>query len=336
MQKIPDHRWRAEASEIYRQYHIYHQSGGVEQSVFDATSGRPSRRSVVVAHHLAQALNLKGTGRLLDFGSGNGAMLAAFSEVRPQWSLFGFELDDRNLARHTEIPGFCELYTGALNNVSGRFDLVTMSHALEHLQTPESVLRHLAPKLARDGRLFVQVPDAGVNPFDLVVADHLCHFTPDTLALLVSRSGFAIERIQTNWITKEISLLARLGDSPDTPQTRVGVPLTIDRVRERISWLHAVLEGARCAATTRPFGLFGTSISATWLFGQLADDVEFFVDEDPARIGGRHLDRPIWRPDEAPADAVVYLVLLPALAQSVRERLRTLPLRLCLPPSFPV
>lgn len=332
VQKISDDRWFAEIGEIYRKYDIYHQSGGVEQSVFDSMAGRPKRRSVVLAERVAGALNLTPSGRLLDFGCGNGAMLAAFSEVRPQWSLFGLELDDRNLGRHKQIPGFCGLYTGAPEEVPGHFDLITLSHSLEHTPAPGAVLRSLREKLATGGRLFVQVPNAGQNPFDLVVADHLCHFTADTLVHLVTRSGFLVERVDTDWVTKEISLLASPADAPSADQRRAEQRLTVDGVRERVGWLEAVVDGARRAAAEERFGLFGTSISATWLFGQLADDVEFFVDEDPARAGGHHMQRPIWRPDEAPANAAVYLALVPAVAQAVRDRLRALPLRFHSPP----
>jgi len=334
MQKIPDEHWFAEIKEIYRKYDIYHQSGGVEQSVFDPMTGQARRRSVMLAQRLTGALNLTASGRLLDFGCGNGAMLAAFSEVRPQWSLFGLELDDRNLARHKQIPGFCGLYTGAPQEVPGHFDLITLSHSLEHTPAPHTVLRCLRERLATGGRLFVQVPNGGQNPFDLVVADHLCHFTAETLMHLVARSGFEVELVETDWVTKEISLLASPAAAPSAGQTRAERPLAVDRVRDRVRWLHAVVEGAGRAAATGRFGLFGTSISATWLFGQLADDVEFFVDEDPARAGRHHMQRPIWRPDEAPTNAAVYLALVPAVAQTVRDRLRGLPLRFHVPPAL--
>ena len=335
IQKVPDQRWLADTAEIYQKYDIYHQSGGVEQSVFDAMTGQPKQRSRVLAEHVASALHLQRAGRLLDFGCGSGPMLGAFSEVRPQWSLCGFDLDHRKLARLEQIPGFSALYTGALAEVPSHFDLVTMSHSLEHLPAPHTVLCSLREKLTRDGWLFIQVPNAGQNPFDLVVADHLCHFTADTLAHLVARAGFTIEQVETNWINKEISLLARPADALSVSPQPVRQPLVVERVRAYVSWLHAVVGDARCTAATKPFGLFGTSISATWLFAHLVDDVQFFIDEDPARVSSHHMQQPIWPPDKAPVNAVVYLVLIPAIAHAVRERLQSLPLHLHMPPPLP-
>ena len=334
LQKPPDEQWLTDISEIYDHYSIYHQSGGVEQSVFDSVTGEPKRRSVVLAERLAGTLDVKSSGRVLDFGCGNGAMLAAISATLPGWSLFGTDLDDRNLESLQRIPGFRRLYTGPLGDLDGDFDLVTLSHSLEHVPAPHDVLSTVREKLTEGGHLFVQVPDAARNPFDLAVADHLCHFTVDTLSRLVKRSGFGIRKVETNWIKKEISLLAFPAEGPLTDE-EIGEPLgAVGRARDGVTWLHAVVQEARRTAAAGRFGIFGSSIGATWLFAHLAGEVEFFIDEDPGRSGRRHLERPIWRPLEAPPHSSVYLALPPAMAHAVRDRLRALPLVFHLPPMF--
>src|SRR3954454_19647145 len=52
VQKAADARWRDEAASIYRNYDIYFQSGGVEQSVFAPAAGLPRRRSQVLLERL--------------------------------------------------------------------------------------------------------------------------------------------------------------------------------------------------------------------------------------------------------------------------------------------
>jgi SAM-dependent methyltransferase len=46
-----------------------------------------------------------------------------------------------------------------LQSVSGTFDLIILSHVLEHLQHPVIALRLLASKLAKNGMLFIEVPN---------------------------------------------------------------------------------------------------------------------------------------------------------------------------------
>jgi 2-polyprenyl-3-methyl-5-hydroxy-6-metoxy-1,4-benzoquinol methylase len=336
IQAIPDERWRSDVAEIYGAYEPYHQSGGVEQSVFDATTGAPRRRSALLATRFAGMLSLGPTGHLLDVGCGNGAMLSAISELLPGWSLFGQDLDDRHLESLARIPRFADLHTRPLPELTDRFDVVTMSHSLEHMPAPRAVLAAVRALISPHGRLFVQVPDAQANPFDLVVADHLCHFAPLSLSRLVDASGLTVELTSAEWIAKEISLLARPRSGANGPQdtTETGTVSPV-QLRERIAWLTAVLgEATQAASGAMCFALFGTSIAATWLFASLGARVDFFVDEDPARVGGRHLGRPVLRPSEVPAGTSVYLALVPAIAARVRQRLSGLPVTFHSPPEL--
>jgi hypothetical protein len=49
--------------------------------------------------------------------------------------------------------------------------------------------------------------------------------------------------------------------------------------------------------------------------------VAFFVDEDPARAGGRHLERPVLAPGRVPAGAEVLIPAPPAQAEALARRL---------------
>ena len=99
-------------------------------------------------------------------------------------------------------------------------------------------------------------------------------------------------------------------------------------VNERLQWLSRQLETARRLAREGNFGLFGTSIAATWLFAELDGAVAFFVDEDPHRIGQTCFGRPIYRPGDAPAESQVFIALPPLLAAAVKDRLESQGLKL--------
>jgi hypothetical protein len=80
------------------------------------------------------------------------------------------------------------------------------------------------------------------------------------------------------------------------------------------------------------FGIFGTSISATWLYGAMPGHVTFFVDEDPARINGTHMGLPILAPRDVPEGADVFIPLIPQAATSVARRLSQVKANFSLPP----
>jgi hypothetical protein len=340
VQKLPNAQWLNEIAVIYTGYEAYYQSGGEEQIVFDRATGMPRRRSDVLLSCLAENAMLPTHGRALDVGCGNGATLAAMSAALADWTFSGYEIGDGALPRLARIPRFESLHTGSLDAIAQRFDLVTMIHSLEHFPSPASALAQLLP-IVGSGQLFIEVCNVEENPFDILVADHLMHFSPGTLSKLVHRSGFAAISIATDWVAKEVSLLARIQD-PQLIDTSTVTTVTSDpdqtyqRIVGYVSWLQQLRQLALTTADgNHPFGLFGTSIAATWLAPQLIDKIGFFVDEDVNRVGREHLGRPVISPADIPQDAKVLLALAPNIASTISKRLsHILSCSLIMPPAL--
>lgn len=333
-QAIPDDQWFAEIEEIYAKYDIYYQSGGQEQHVFDKSTGSMRPRSDVLVERLDSMRDISRGGKLLDAGCGNGETLKRFAKL-PQWELHGLDINDRNLPRLAAIPGFSRLHTCPPAEVSETFDLITLIHTLEHIPAPSDFLRDLRGKLRHGGLLFIQVPDASANAFDYVVADHLLHFSPEALACLLRRTGFGNITVFTDWVAKEISLLASAGKEDGETARSGGRGSKEISVGTQVAWLKDVIEmGRDLAATGTPFGLFGSSIASTWLWSKVSDHVTFFVEEDPSRIGRMHFGCPILSPDQVPDGATVFLPLARAVAEAIHSRLRNSRYALHLPPSL--
>jgi hypothetical protein len=168
----------------------------------------------------------------------------------------------------------------------------------------------------------IEVPDYLVNPFDLLIADHSTHFSAATLSRVVERAGYEILYAGTEWVPKELTLLAR-----KTGAARAGGPppvaqaSTLAGAGGRVEWLAAVASAARAMAAGGRFGIFGSSNAATWLFTELDGRVDFFVDEDLRCAGRPYLDRPVYLPRDIPAGSGVYLALAPLIGTGVKERL---------------
>jgi SAM-dependent methyltransferase len=167
-----------------------------------ATTYRAVRRLTVrlrlrlVERHAARA-----SGRLLDVGCGTGEFLA-HARARG-WDVVGVEPSPRAAAQ-AEAHGIAVRRTTDLAAVAdGRFDAVTMWHALEHMHDPGAQLAEVRRLLAPDGCVVVAVPnhasvDAGAYGaawYAWDVPRHLWHFTPATLGSLLTRAGFTVAAV---------------------------------------------------------------------------------------------------------------------------------------------
>lgn len=348
VQKPIDDCWNNLVHTIYSQYQIYHQSGGLEQVIFDQNTGSADTRSAALLRKLLTALPipLPDQGRLLDVGCGNGALLAAFSHQLPAWKLTGTELSDQHRARIEAIRGVEAFIAGPVDDVVGPFDLITLIHVLEHVPQPAAFLALLASKLSHTpagqtpgiANLVIEVPDHTRNPFDLLIADHSAHFTPATLGRVLKQAGFEPILMRDDLVPKELSAGACLTHplANLTPETvdSVEAALTFERVSARVAWLQSVAALAERTACDGPLGVFGTSIAGTWLGATLGDRVSFYVDEDTARHGRRFMGRPVMGVNHAPAGVPVLLALPPWLAGDIAKRLAGSGIHWLLPPEL--
>jgi SAM-dependent methyltransferase len=76
-----------------------------------------------------------------------------------------------------------------------RFDMISMSHVLEHLPDPVGILTHLREALlTADGRLLLETPNLYAH--DSFEVAHLFAFSPHTLREVLRRSGFIIDKFE--------------------------------------------------------------------------------------------------------------------------------------------
>lgn len=323
LQKPADETWLKEIEEIYKAYAAYYQSAGIEQAVFDPVSGAANTRSATILSKFSRLFSLPKTGNLLDVGCGNGVLLTAFSKEYPEWELNGHDLSDIALTKLSTIPGFKKLFNEPLSEIAEKFDMVTMIHSLEHFPDPVQGLIDVRSLVADDGRVLVQVPNASVSPFDYLVADHACHFSPSDFTNLLSVAGFQAQIVTDEWVTKEISVVALSGHVQNTSVSdETSVEIKRENAAKKIEWLLDVVQDASAASSEgKPFGVFGTSIAAMWLFGQLGDAISFFVDEDESRHGSLLQGKPVYRPSEVEPGSIVYAGLIPHVADLVAKRM---------------
>ena len=169
-----------------------------DQTSSTVLSGVRSALSVFLRQREAVTRSVKPSGRLLDFGCGNGAFARWMAEHGyDAVGLEPFSLGEPVTAgRLTLLRAPLEDAEGAL----GDFDVITLWHVLEHLRDPVQVLERLRRHLKPDGVLLVSVPNFRSwqgelfrgRWFHLDPPRHLIHFDPDTLRECLRRAGLSV------------------------------------------------------------------------------------------------------------------------------------------------
>jgi SAM-dependent methyltransferase len=133
--------------------------------------------------------------RVLDFGAGQGHLVAAFRGL----GLIADGFEPSPVAREIAHRLHGLALAKELGAQSG-YDLVTALHSLEHVPNPLEVLRHLREALRPGGFLLAEVPHA--DSFEMwrparrrLILDlpaHLYHFTPETLQVMLQRARYDV------------------------------------------------------------------------------------------------------------------------------------------------
>lgn len=336
VQNPVDQHWHAETAEIYSTYKLYRQSAGSEQGVFSENK-QATPRSKKIFQQAAPYLKLKSPGRLLDIGCANGGLLRCFGNLAPHWKMVGFEIDEKRREEVEIIPGVEAFASGSLEKINKRFDIITLMHVFEHLPNPRKWLEDLKQLLNSNGLVIIQVPDPKTNPYNLLVADHCSHFLMSDLINIAQHAGYEVVTYSDKWVSREFSILIRPLVSekllkPDVPNNTQANNNTYPE--KSVQWLHDIVNLAALFPKDKPRGIWGTAIAATWLYSLMDNTVDFFVDEDPSRIGQQHLGMPIYSPEMAPNNSNIFIALIPEIAANVVNRWSHLNACLHVPPGL--
>ncbi|MFB5756667.1 class I SAM-dependent methyltransferase [Leptospira interrogans] len=328
VQKRNDQVWREEVGEIYKNYSIYHQGNGSEQVVFQNGSSLSRSRSLQIISKLKEYGFLSNIGKLLDIGCGNGGFLRSFQEIFPNWVNSGYEINEKYKEDVLNIPNVVNFYSSDFSVIKEKYDVITLIHVLEHLSEPLEYLNKVKDLLLPDGILLIEVPNFRENPFDLMIADHIVHYSLDALNLIVNKLGGEIVYQSENLIPREITicisfsnLLKEKAKSEKVPPEVVDSNLVItnEYIYNLEKFANTIVAESK---TGTSLGIFGTSIAGTWVLSALGGEaISYFVDEDVNRIGRRIFDIPILSPEDVSTDSILIFPFKKEIASSIFHRL---------------
>jgi 2-polyprenyl-3-methyl-5-hydroxy-6-metoxy-1,4-benzoquinol methylase len=174
-----------------------------------APEGGQAVRLSIYHQRLARKLSRIKTSqrRVLDIGCGDGAFLTEMKALG--WQCKGLEMDEKAAKRARDERGL-DIVNSTIEGArfeSGSFDLIVLSHVLEHVPHPRQALRWVREWLTDDGYLFVTLPNVdswerrrfGKDWYPWDIPRHFTHFSPSTLSKLMAEEGF--KPLSTQFLT---------------------------------------------------------------------------------------------------------------------------------------
>jgi SAM-dependent methyltransferase len=161
----------------------------------------------------SEVVRSKPASTLCDVGCGSGQAMSAFKQAG--YDAVGIEPDPAARALAGRIG---EVFAGTAEalpeTIAGReFDVVLLSHVLEHCIDPAAALRNVKRMLAPRGAAIIEVPNNGALGFEMYgptwffadIPRHLQFFTESSLRKALGQAGLRVTRVLYTGYTRQFA-----------------------------------------------------------------------------------------------------------------------------------
>ncbi|MBT4191842.1 MAG: class I SAM-dependent methyltransferase [Candidatus Diapherotrites archaeon] len=176
-------------------------------------------------------MKLKGNEKILDIGCGSGTFTRKIAKQFPKVEITGMDISEKVISfakkestkkklKNTKfvISGINKIKT------TGQFEVIIISHLIEHLEDPLDALREVKKKLAKNGRLFITTPNysslwpLAEKVFDKTIAkdgyslddQHISRFNTRSIKKIVNKAGLQTTNLKTLYVfSLEASIISK-------------------------------------------------------------------------------------------------------------------------------
>lgn len=162
-----------------------------DDQLYSIQDGVPVFRAQHQARVFASLQTITPTSAILDYGAGKSLTMKRLVNDRPSLKPYVYDVSSkyRPVWETFTEPDRC-LGEQDLARYRNTFDVVTLFFVLEHVTALDGILSDVHSLLKDGGTLHAVVPDPLVNLADLIVADHVNHFSRSGLLAALHRHGF--------------------------------------------------------------------------------------------------------------------------------------------------
>lgn len=297
-----------------------------EDQIYKVENGEKIFRIDHQMKTLVDKLVIPQNAKVMEYGCAKAATLRKLLSERPDLDPYVFDVSEMYVPfweKFLPRGHWATFETPA--DWEGQFDTVISFFALEHVAEPKKMLAHVQSLLKPGGVFYAVFPNFMVNLADLIVVDHVNHFTRDSLRYLAAQSGF--ELLEIDDVTHDGGFVYQLrkpvavpaGQAPVTPPAIAPLTETVQKLSGYWQGLSNHLQAFEQHHTTEPeVAIYGSGFYGTFIATCLKnfDKVACFLDQNPFKHGQSLMEKPIVPPEALPSHIkTVYVGLRPNVAR---------------------
>lgn len=288
--------------------------GEDDDQLYDVVDGTEIYRSDHQAAVLAAKIDLSRFRNVLDYGCAKAPTLRKLLALAPGVKAHMFDVTDKYVRFWQSFP---QPHDWAAHRPKdawrGEMDVVLSFYALEHIPHLSEILADVAGLLRDGGYFYFLVPNLYQNTADFIVADHVNHFSRNSLITMLTRAGFGEIEIDEQAHNAAFVVSARI-DKVTAPVAAAVRPEMADEVariadfwsgiKNRIQAFEAGLD------QDQPRGIYGAGIYGNFIFSCLRDPgrVSCFLDQNRFLVGTQIKGVPVRHPGDVPDDLAALLI----------------------------
>jgi len=299
-----------------------------DDQIYEVREGVKIYRTGHQVDVLVDKLKLEPGTKILDYGCAKSSMMRTLLEDHPHIKPHLYDVSDRYLPfwekflqpshwATYEVPEAWEAY----------FDIVTSFFALEHITQPVAVVTHIARLLRPGGLFYGIVPNVLTNSADLIVIDHVNHFTRSSLDCLLTSAGLDVQDIDADAHRGAFVFVAKRTKDTNTASWSADAE-EVDGSSQRLRELADFWSGAakrlrnaeQCTEDDGDLAVYGAGFYGAFIKSCLAqpERISCFIDQNPYLQGGDLDGVPIVPPEDLAGDIHnVFVGLNPAHAKKI-------------------
>lgn len=291
-----------------------------EDQIYEVQGDRIIYRTDHQVATLMSKLTLPEGARLLDYGCAKASTPRRLLASRPDLEVHLFDVSAMYTGHWEQfVPEGRWAIHDTPDDWHSSFDVVTSFFALEHIPEPGDMVSRVSELLADDGIFYGIVPDTFGNVADLVVIDHVNHFTESSLYSVLSGAGFTNISIDASVHRGALVFTARKS-GPASEQPDLAACLAASRqLAAYWTGLGDRIRTAEAAHPGLPAAIYGSGFYGSYIVSMLDDPdrVQCFLDASPFQQGKTLFGRYILPPQQLP-DVVrlLYVGLNPKIART--------------------